>query len=69
MPWWGDFIDVQFDWALSVLGFASNNIGIIFDESGNPVDYIKPWEIEINISDLTEDDFIIIYEATFTHNL
>jgi hypothetical protein len=44
MPPGGEFIDVQFDWALSVLTFASNNSGIIFDESGNPVDYIKPWE-------------------------
>jgi len=66
LPWWGNFIDVQFDWALSVLAFASNNSGIIFDESGNPVDYIKPWEIEVNISDLLpEDNFTIIYEATF----
>ncbi|MBU4602185.1 PKD domain-containing protein, partial [bacterium] len=66
MPWWGNFIDVQFDWALSAMTFAGNNIGIIFDEDGNPVDYIKPWEIEVNFYDLlTEDNFIIIYEATF----
>ena len=65
MPWWSNFIDVQFDWALDALAFVNNGVGMIY-ENGDIVGYIKPWEREINFFDLlTEDNFIIIYEATF----
>lgn len=65
MPWWSNFIDIQFDWALDALAFANNGVGMIY-ENGDLVGYTKPWEREINFFDLlTEDNFIIIYEATF----
>ena len=62
-PWWGKFIKLEFieDWALNTLKLVAP-MYLIFDEDGNPIDYLKPWEVEVNIFGLlTEYDKIYIW--------